>query len=160
MLTVVVRDEVTPTLGAQVTERIKDLSHEQGISGRELGRRLGKSHGWLSGLYAGRQPYDLDDLAAIARELGTSAERLLGIRPSSLPPAVQRIVDWFAESVMAFYEHRSAGAAERRALLRIIRESWRRGPQRDMEYWRREIELPPQREASHDTTPSRPRTRS
>lgn len=152
----VVRGQIGSDIAARVTERIHDLRREQAMSGRELARRLGRSHSWLANLFNGKQAYGLDDIDAIATVLGTTAERLLGIPPSSLPGPVQRLMDDLAEDVMAHYRHPAAGQPEQRALLRIIRNAWRRAVKVDMGYWEAEITMPRQPEPGYDTTPSRP----
>lgn len=154
--------DVVSTWGDQITERIKDISREQGISGRELGRRLGKSHGWLSGLYSGRQPYDLGDLAAIAKELAVPIDHLLGTGAYAtaagyLPPPVQRLVDAFAESLLRRYTRPGVTAGQRRALLRVVTEAWKY-VERGMTYWEQELGRSVRKEPGFgDTKPSRPR---
>lgn len=154
--------EAVSTWGEQITGRIKDISQEQGISGRELGRRLGKSHGWLSGLFSGRQPYDLDDIAAIAKELAVPIEHLIGAgaymaAAGYLPPPVQRLVDTFAEAVLRRYTRPGVTAGQRRALLRVVTEAWKY-VERGMTYWEQEISRTVPREPGFgDTKPSRPR---
>lgn len=117
------------------------------------------SHQWLFSLYKGKQAYGLDDLDRIAEVLGTTTERLLGIGPAYLPAPVQRTVDDFADDIMRNYQHPTAGAPERRALLSITKDAWRRHVIAAMDYWRDEIERPPARERGYRTTPSRPRPR-
>ena len=154
--------ELGLTWGAQITERIRDISREQGISGRELGRRLGKSHGWLSGLFSGRQPYDLDDISAIARELTVPIEHLIGAGAYAtaagyLPPPVQRLVDTFAEAVLRRYTRPGVTAGQRRALLRVVTEAWKY-VERGMTFWEEEISRTvPKEPGFGDTKPSRPR---
>jgi len=124
-----VSGELRATLGTRVTDRVKEIAHQQGLSGREIARRLGKSHSWLAGLYAGKQPYDLVDLDEIAAVLNTTAEDLLGIgvyaaAPEFLPPEVQRTVDHFAQSLMARWNQPGVTPGQQRALLRVVNKAW------------------------------------
>lgn len=162
---VVVSGEVGSGLGALVTERVKELAKEQGFrSGRELAGSVldeatGKpwSHQRLFNLYHGKKEYDFGDLRALASALGTTVERLLDIRPPTLPPPVQRLVDQFTAELMHYWQDVRAGQAERRALIASVREAWRRSVRVVMDYWEMEVSRPVRQEPSPDTRPSRPR---
>lgn len=129
-------------LSARITGQIRELTHQQGMSGRELARQLGVSHTWLQNRYSDLVPYTLDDLGRIADVLGVEVEELVGVgvyaEPAFLPPEVQRAVDQFATDVMARYERQDITDRQRSALLRIVREAWKY-VEKGMTYWEREL---------------------
>jgi DNA-binding Xre family transcriptional regulator len=79
-------------LHEQVVTNIKVMQVRRRMSGRNLCERLGVAHNWLSKRNNGVQPFTLDDLVAIARELNTTVGELLGIESTGAPdrPADRR----------------------------------------------------------------------
>lgn len=67
------------------------------MSGRNLCERLGVAHNWLSKRNTGQQPFALDDLFAIAKELGTTVGELLGVESRPLAHRSSQHLDDFLE---------------------------------------------------------------
>jgi DNA-binding Xre family transcriptional regulator len=80
-------------LHEQVVTNIKVMQVRRRMSGRNLCERLGVAHNWLSKRNNGVQPFTLDDLVAIARELNTTVGELLGIESSPLAHPIAQQID-------------------------------------------------------------------
>jgi transcriptional regulator with XRE-family HTH domain len=77
-------DRETAELRESLVTNIKVMQVRRRISGRNLCERLGVAHNWLSKRNNGLQPFTLDDIVAIARELDTTLGELLGIQSTEL----------------------------------------------------------------------------
>jgi transcriptional regulator with XRE-family HTH domain len=71
-------------LTSTVARNIRAALDRREMSGRELCRRLGVSHNWLSKRLTDDQSMTLADLGAVAEELGTSPGELLGMEEQRL----------------------------------------------------------------------------
>jgi transcriptional regulator with XRE-family HTH domain len=69
---------VTEELSTAVAEEIRRLLDERGMSGRELARLTEIPQRTVAAKLAGRNPFDLDDVAVICRVLEVSVTDLLG----------------------------------------------------------------------------------
>ncbi len=78
--------EALPTARGSFSERvgmqIKIELLKAGMSGRELGRRLGESQTWVSSRTSGRVPIDVNELQRIADALRVSVADLIPSRPA------------------------------------------------------------------------------
>lgn len=64
-------------LSDQVAEEVRALCARRRITGRELARRLGRSHSWVNYRLTGRQEIGLNDLELFATALGVDAAALI-----------------------------------------------------------------------------------
>jgi transcriptional regulator with XRE-family HTH domain len=87
-------DQQMAELRERVVTNIKVMQVRKRVSGRALCERLGVAHNWLSKRNNGVQPFTLEDLAAIARELDTTLGVLLGIETRPLAHPIAQDVDW------------------------------------------------------------------
>lgn len=111
--------------------RIKALADEQGLSISEIGRRAGKSRTLIQNLMSGySQSLGSENLAAVARVLGTTPEYLLDMEERTAPDAAgqasaeaARMFAQNAEQIMdlALQAMRSNDVALQRAMIVAMR---------------------------------------
>jgi transcriptional regulator with XRE-family HTH domain len=97
-------------LTARVAENIKVARIRRGLSGRDLGDRLGVSHTWVSARETGAVSCTLRDVAAIAAAFGMSEAELLGFDEESLVRSEAREVDDIIRNEDREYEQRQVDA--------------------------------------------------
>lgn len=103
----------------EIASAIKKLLEREGLGQNELGRRLGKTSGAMSGWTGGRTQPSLEEFAYICRETKASADQLLGLKPSPERPLFNRRAAERALRQIAGARERNvaAEAALRAALL-------------------------------------------
>ena len=95
--------ERTATLSEMVAEEVRAVMARRRMSGRELANQLGVSPSWISYRLSGKQPIDINDLAAIAAALSVGVHELLpppdqaakAVRPEAIPRYSQ-VAEWTA----------------------------------------------------------------
>jgi transcriptional regulator with XRE-family HTH domain len=97
-------------LTERVAENIKVARIRRGLSGRELGDRLGVSHTWISVRETGAVSCTLKDIAAIADALRMSEAELLGFDEQDLVRSEAREVDGIIRNEDREYEQRDVDA--------------------------------------------------
>jgi transcriptional regulator with XRE-family HTH domain len=82
----------TPTLSDRVAEEIRAWMGRRRVTGATIAKELGVSAAWISYRLSGRQPIDLNDLAAIARVLDVPVADLLpaDIRAAGAAASINR----------------------------------------------------------------------
>lgn len=71
----------------QTAEAIRVEAARAGLSLREIARRMGRAHTYVTERARGVVSCDVDDLAAIAGVLGIPMQRLLPVEPTTPTPA-------------------------------------------------------------------------
>src|SRR5688572_12860616 len=93
MAPVAVRHEAPSELAEQALTSIAKILHRRRISAREVCRRLGEQHTWLSKRFAGEHALSLSDVDRIAAAINEDPADLLGFPQTPLARRESREVD-------------------------------------------------------------------